>query len=76
MSLGAAISMSVQSITMRQLLYSVKEDGKHILFFSLDGALVMMYLNRRECRTWTKVSTMLATVAALHENNWAKCRLV
>ena len=44
-----------------------EEDGEHILFFSLDGTVVLMSLNRRECRTWTKVSTMLATVATLHE---------
>ena len=48
---GAATSMSVQSITMRQDPNCLKEDGAEILFFPRDGIDVMRSSNKILCKT-------------------------
>ena len=73
---GVAISKSVQSMIILQVLYCEKDEGEHNLFFIRDGIVVIMSLNNRECRTRTNVKTILETVATLHENSWARCKFV
>jgi hypothetical protein len=56
--------------------YLEKEAGAFSLFFSLEGIVVIMSLNKMLSNTWIKVVTILEMVATLQENNWARWRFV